>query len=335
MTPRGSPSEPLRPGRALAYGLLLGGAWGAAEAGVGILGHLVPSIARRALPILAYSTILHGLLLGFVFVAASLWARLGVACNWHTVRRGRRPVLLGFTAAFVVFSALVRFAPDWFALLPGWNWQIAASLAALFALLVGWGTARLAARPEGWLARPVEFLWRARMAAALGASVLVVAVSATLLECRSAPARTSAADSRLRPPDRGGPSTVVLVLVDTLRADVLSCYGGRSGLTPTIDRLARDGVLFEQAYAPTSWTLPSVATLFTSSPPRRHGVRCAIPMSCARKNRKNLFSLCLCASVVSANLAEQLEFHQKGTETREGSGRIMESLLLVSLVSWW
>jgi arylsulfatase A-like enzyme len=56
---------------------------------------------------------------------------------------------------------------------------------------------------------------------------------------------------------------VLLISVDSLRADRLGAYGNERPTTPTLDRLAREGVLFERAYSPTSWTLPSHATLLT------------------------------------------------------------------------
>lgn len=61
-----------------------------------------------------------------------------------------------------------------------------------------------------------------------------------------------------------GPPNVLVVLTDTLRADALGAYGGGDGRTPTIDDLARRGTRFDQARAQAPWTLPSVASLFTS-----------------------------------------------------------------------
>ena len=51
---------------------------------------------------------------------------------------------------------------------------------------------------------------------------------------------------------------VILIVVDTLRADRLGCMGSTSGLTPNMDTLAADGVLFERAFCHAPWTLPSV-----------------------------------------------------------------------------
>lgn len=63
---------------------------------------------------------------------------------------------------------------------------------------------------------------------------------------------------------------VVLVTLDTLRADHLGAYGYPRPTSPFIDELARRGVLFERAYAPISTTVPSHATLFTSLYPVQH-----------------------------------------------------------------
>jgi arylsulfatase A-like enzyme len=64
---------------------------------------------------------------------------------------------------------------------------------------------------------------------------------------------------------------VVLLVVDTLRADALGTLG--SGYpTPNLDRLAKEGVVFTTAIAPSTWTLPSVASLITSLHPSEHGL---------------------------------------------------------------
>jgi arylsulfatase A-like enzyme len=65
---------------------------------------------------------------------------------------------------------------------------------------------------------------------------------------------------------------VLFVLVDTLRADHLGAYGYDRPTSPELDRLAAESLVFEQAIAPSSWTLPSVASLFTGLYPYSHGV---------------------------------------------------------------
>lgn len=65
---------------------------------------------------------------------------------------------------------------------------------------------------------------------------------------------------------------VLLITVDTLRADHLGAYGSSAARTPHIDRLAREGSLFEQAAAPMPLTRPTHASILTARYPREHGV---------------------------------------------------------------
>jgi len=73
-----------------------------------------------------------------------------------------------------------------------------------------------------------------------------------------------------RPPERRPPN-LVLLSIDTLRADHVGCYGGDPLHTPVLDRLAAEGTRFARFHAASSWTLPSHATLFSSQEPPRHG----------------------------------------------------------------
>jgi arylsulfatase A-like enzyme len=70
-------------------------------------------------------------------------------------------------------------------------------------------------------------------------------------------------------PDR---PNVLVVVVDTLRADRLGCYGAMPSPSPVLDALARSGLVFAQSVSQSSWTMPSVATLLTGLHPRSHGV---------------------------------------------------------------
>jgi arylsulfatase A-like enzyme len=71
-------------------------------------------------------------------------------------------------------------------------------------------------------------------------------------------------------PDRS-PINVVLIGVDTLRRDHVGCYGYDRPTTPNVDRLAESGIVFDNVVAPSPWTLPSFATVFTSLYPSQHG----------------------------------------------------------------
>ena len=71
----------------------------------------------------------------------------------------------------------------------------------------------------------------------------------------------------------GNPQNVLLISIDTTRADALGCYGSPLGATPNLDRLATAGVRFEWAFAPVPITLPSHSTMLTGLDPPRHQVR--------------------------------------------------------------
>jgi choline-sulfatase len=95
----------------------------------------------------------------------------------------------------------------------------------------------------------MQFLRRAVFGAA-GLGVLVAA-------CREAP-------------EPREPLSVLLIVVDTLRADHLGVYGYERPTSPELDRWAARGRVFEHAQAPSSWTLPSMASLMTGQLPDRH-----------------------------------------------------------------
>jgi choline-sulfatase len=66
---------------------------------------------------------------------------------------------------------------------------------------------------------------------------------------------------------------IILISIDTLRADRLPAYGYQKVRTPAIDALAADGIVFERAYAHVPQTLPSHASMLTGLLPFEHGVR--------------------------------------------------------------
>jgi arylsulfatase A-like enzyme len=70
----------------------------------------------------------------------------------------------------------------------------------------------------------------------------------------------------LSAPPAGAPN-VILIVLDTVRAKSMSLYGYPQPTTPNLERLAKQGVLFNRAIAPASWTLQSHASLFTGQPP--------------------------------------------------------------------
>jgi arylsulfatase A-like enzyme len=66
---------------------------------------------------------------------------------------------------------------------------------------------------------------------------------------------------------------IVLITIDTVRADHLSCYGYRRRTSPNLDKLAAESVLYSDAISTSSWTLPSHASLFTGKFTSSHGAR--------------------------------------------------------------
>ena len=108
---------------------------------------------------------------------------------------------------------------------------------------------------------PASFTrWRRRF----GRSVAVATILAGLAQCADAPP-----DSRIN---------VLLISIDTLRADHLTRYGYGRPTSPTADALARRGVRFEDCSAPSPWTPPSHASLMTGLYPGRCGLPVAALM---------------------------------------------------------
>jgi hypothetical protein len=68
-------------------------------------------------------------------------------------------------------------------------------------------------------------------------------------------------------------ANVLLITLDTTRADHLGCYGYMRETSPNIDRLARQSRVYTRAYATSSWTLPTHASLLTGKFPTSHGAR--------------------------------------------------------------
>lgn len=163
-------------------------------------------------------------------------------------------LLIGYGAAlfFVAAWANIYLLPDFLS-----AWSLLADLVLVLATL--WlfrrsyqGTGYDEIRTGRW--------------AGLGLVTVVVAFALGLLPGRDAgPAPTLAvAQGAARP-------NVLVFMVDTLRADHLSCYGYDRETSPEVDAFAADAVLFEDCQAPSSWTKPSVGAIFTGLPPTSHG----------------------------------------------------------------
>ena len=75
------------------------------------------------------------------------------------------------------------------------------------------------------------------------------------------------------PPSQAGPRALLLITIDTLRADHVGSYGYRNAHTPTLDAIARDGLRYQNAFAAAPITLTSHASLMTGRYPPGHGAR--------------------------------------------------------------
>lgn len=76
----------------------------------------------------------------------------------------------------------------------------------------------------------------------------------------------------------GRPPNVLLVVLDTARADAVSAYGAAPGTTPVLDRLAAEGVVYTRARSTSAWTVPAHGSLFTGLYPSRHGAHHEHPL---------------------------------------------------------
>ncbi|MEE9455826.1 MAG: sulfatase, partial [bacterium] len=133
-----------------------------------------------------------------------------------------------------------------------------ASLAADVALLaICWLLVRFAPPIK------IRRRWLAATFAVLLAGAVVVSVAAVGSSLRLGPPETKPTEDA---------ANLLLITMDTTRADRLGAYGGPPGLTPNLDRLAASGFVFERAYCPMPLTGPSHAALLTGLTPRENGV---------------------------------------------------------------
>lgn len=196
--------------------------------------------------------------------------------------------VVGFAclAAVLVIAARLLIAPA-----RGWpRWSLARTTAAL-ALLAAWGVLESPRWGLAWWAilllaagiasvvfrvaspDPRGFLrWTARSGLVLGAAV----VGLLLFGAYSSPNRLERQRLAARPPAPPDAANVVLLILDTVRAEELELFGHARSTAPNLTAWASHGTTFEWAIAPSSWTLPSHASIFTGRHPHElsadHGV---------------------------------------------------------------
>jgi arylsulfatase A-like enzyme len=188
-------------------------------------------------------------------VALVLHPALG---RWSPTARLQGLLALGFTLG--AFAELFWWTRPW--ILYGRPWHHPGRLAAAPAMLVAAALlARVLARP---LAERVTSLgWRLLAPLAL----LALAGGGYVLAQRDVLRGHGEPNERTR-----DMPSVLLVVVDALRQDTLGCYGHPRVRTPNVDRLAREGVLFENAFTQAPFTWTSFGSLLTGKYPRRHGL---------------------------------------------------------------
>ena len=205
---------------------------------------------------------------------------LGLLLGWMAARKGKTVALARFgTAILIMFAALRlrwlhdRIGIDEFAfsedVLRPVAWLALGYLVSLLVPLSLWK--RLGELIEGRQpARRKALAWGLSLTYAT--ALCGVGVFLATPHFSPAPARGEPAD--------GDPSpNIIFITLDTVRADHLSAYGYARPTTPNLDRFAGTGALFENAIAPSSWTLASHASMFTGLLPQQHGADWAVPLS--------------------------------------------------------
>jgi arylsulfatase A-like enzyme len=232
-------------------------------AAFGLLTGLVEGLAFLALQRLAFLGWSNGLVdvsLPIVWIAPAVYLPLFLGMGVVlTVLQRRLPRLRGTSAGVFLFGTLAL--TDWMGLLL--HDRIHRAAVVLLALGVAVQAARWSARHEVGVARALTVAFPTLVTAWAAAGA--VAVVAGWLEGRP---RAEAAAAP------GGPNVLVIV-ADTLRADHLSTYGYARPTSPNLDRIATRGVVFEHAFAASSWTAPSHAALLTGRHLHEHGVEWA------------------------------------------------------------
>lgn len=178
--------------------------------------------------------------LGLGVPALTLLVGLQVLGRWWPRLRGPGAVV-GLASAWAAWSPLLVFQP-----------RLHPAAALILATGIGAQVGRLAGRYPSHLRR---LAWRG--VATLGLTLAVTGLGARILERRD---RLEGADLG---PRRPGMPNVLLLILDTVRAAELSLYGYRHPTTPFLEELGARGIVFRKAIAPSSWTLPSHASIFT------------------------------------------------------------------------
>jgi arylsulfatase A-like enzyme len=243
----------------------------------------------RSLPRVCGIAVWFGLVAGLL--EATIFTVIRFVPGWITYQMRQTSVSLDFLwiaplvnlATFLACALAVAAAASLAAALPRLRvWTAERWAVFAFVWLTGYVALHVPNRLYGWAVIPLSLGLAARTAPALsrrleGARLsrslvrLVATVAVVGVLVRGGYSIGIAVETRALPEPPSGAPDVLLVVLDTLRADHLSVYGHHRQTSPNIDRLAAEGVLFEWAMASSSWTLPSHASLFTGRPVHEHG----------------------------------------------------------------
>ena len=175
-------------------------------------------------------------------------------------------IIAGFVGLAGAYLALVlqysQSASVWYLAL-----QHVITPAILFAVVFAWTLPALWATrkpdsPLGFLADVPLRLWSGVVFGSMATLAVAVGISHLPDHLMGS---TAHATGRAQSPN------IVLIVWDTTRADHFSSYGYFRNTTPNVDQFAKRGVLFENAISASSWTLPAMASMFTSLLPHQHG----------------------------------------------------------------
>ena len=250
MTAPSSPSQSSAPriaGLPLAlFGLWLGLVYGVIEAVEAMLWTLIPGGLSwqngTAPPILWVAPLVYGAAFGLIGILVAGLSKLLPRVRWDLVL----VFLLVATGAYLATS-LQRLILD---------------ERACLLLGLGFGVALIRvyrSRPEWWLATARRTLpW---VLGAIALTALVITAGTRLAEGRRIASL---------PATPAGRPNILLLVIDTQRADHLSVYGYGRPTSPTLERLAQEGWLFDNVTSSSSWTLPSHATMMTGRQQHEH-----------------------------------------------------------------
>lgn len=263
--PRAEKGPRVAPGRRIASGLL-GGLFGGALLGF-IEALVVIRLANQdEMWVLPYAFLLYGI------VGAVLGAGIGILIEPLAHVSGRKEVrgttfALAFAGVFAMWGAVVtrfRLSRDLFRERPpqGMVLPLAVLVAAVIVGVVLFALVKKLARrgPLAPLREPVS-----------GASVYAGILGALFLVAWWG--KTEPVIGTVDPAAQQGASgkpNVVLIVVDTMRADRLGCYGYAKNSSPMLDAMAAEGIVFKTTVAQASWTRPSIATILTGLYPSTH-----------------------------------------------------------------